>query len=150
MDSSTQTRLPEADGIKELAKAASLRLRPLKTSNPLETGNTLKFIPADDEPTSPVTPVGRAFSQPDMSVVILCIVGLAEKPGLQQMQEFLRGTLVKHKRFHSIMVRPESLESLSKCFRIRLPDCVSERLTERHHVLARCVHVSPGTYMVLT
>jgi hypothetical protein len=118
MDSSTQIRSPEANGINELAKAASLRLRPLKTSSPLETGNTLKFIPADDEPTSPVTPVGRAFSQPNMNVVILCIVGLAEKPGLQQMQEFLQGTLVKHKRFHSIMVRPEILESLAKVLQI--------------------------------
>lgn len=105
MEDVTQIQPQEVDGIKQLAKAASLRLRPLKTSDiRTEPGPAVKFTPGDDEPTSPVTPVGRAFSQPDLNVVILCIVGLAEKPGLQHMQEFLRGTLVKHRRFHSIMV----------------------------------------------
>ncbi|GAQ88467.1 Wax Ester Synthase [Klebsormidium nitens] len=104
MEEPTQSHSREVDGIKQLAKAASLRLRPLKTGeNRTEPGPAVKFTPADDEPTSPVTPVGQAFSQPDMNVVILCVVGLAEKPGLQHMQEFLRGTLVKHRRFHSIM-----------------------------------------------
>lgn len=84
-------------------KMASLRLRPLKRQS--ESGSDLRYVPPEDEPKSPVTPVGRAFSQPDMNVVILCIVGFSDRPDVRTMREFLRGTLVKHKRFHSIMVR---------------------------------------------
>lgn len=104
-----QSKPFENGGIRELAKTASLRLRPLKTSSErADPGTALRFTPEEDEPTSPVTPVGQAFSQPDMNVVILVIVGLAQKPALQHMQEFLRDSLVRHRRFHSVMVRKVS------------------------------------------
>ncbi|CAM6016449.1 unnamed protein product [Sphagnum balticum] len=55
------------------------------------------------EPEEPVTPCGRLFIQPSMNCYIMCTLGFKNPINLPEVRVALEETLVKHKRFHSVM-----------------------------------------------
>ncbi len=52
----------------------------------------------------PVTPAGRMFLQPDLCCTILCTMGFQKTINLESFKQAVKNTLVKHKRFTSIVV----------------------------------------------
>ncbi len=56
------------------------------------------------EPEEPVSPCGQMFSQPNMNCYILCTLGFKDPINLLEFRKTMEETLVKHKRFHSVMV----------------------------------------------
>lgn len=79
--------------------APNLRLRKINTK---QKHTTLSTRPVEFE--EPVTPAGRLFSQPNLNCYILCTLGFKDTINVSDFKETLLETLVKHKRFHSIMV----------------------------------------------
>ncbi|CAM6025957.1 unnamed protein product [Sphagnum balticum] len=51
----------------------------------------------------PVTPAGRMFLQPDLCCTILCTMGFQNTINLESFKQAVKNTLVKHKRFTSIV-----------------------------------------------
>jgi hypothetical protein len=51
----------------------------------------------------PVTPAGRMFLQPDLCCTILCTMGFQKTINLESFKQAVKNTLVKHKRFTSIV-----------------------------------------------
>lgn len=77
----------------------NLRLRKISTK---QKHTTLSTRPEEFE--EPVTPAGRLFSQPNLNCYILCTLGFRDTINVSDFKGTLLETLVKHKRFHSIMV----------------------------------------------
>jgi hypothetical protein len=55
------------------------------------------------EPEEPVSPCGQMFCQPNMNCYILCTLGFKNPINLPEFRKTMEETLVKHKRFHSVM-----------------------------------------------
>lgn len=77
----------------------NLRLRKISTK---QKHTTISTRPEEIE--EPVTPAGQLFSQPNLNCYILCTLGFKDTMNVSGVKETLLETLVKHKRFHSIMV----------------------------------------------
>jgi hypothetical protein len=81
---------------------SSLRLRRIATK--LEGAVSSTNFTRQAEPDEPVTPCGRLFCQPNMNCYIMCTLGFKNPINLPDFKRALQETLVKHKRFHSVMV----------------------------------------------
>jgi len=89
-----------------------LRLRRIATTKPdaATAVSSTNFSSATEEAAEeppeeePVTPCGRLFCEPNMSCYIMCILGFKNLINLPEFKQALKETLVKHKRFHSVMV----------------------------------------------
>ncbi|CAM6008879.1 unnamed protein product [Sphagnum balticum] len=58
---------------------------------------------SQSKPEEPVSPCGQMFSQPNMNCYILCTLGFKNPINLPEFRKTMEETLVKHKRFHSVM-----------------------------------------------
>jgi len=90
-----------------------LRLRRIATTKPdaATAVSSTNFSSATEEAAEeppeeePVTPCGRLFCEPNMSCYIMCILGFKNLINLPEFKQALKETLVKHKRFHSVMTK---------------------------------------------
>ncbi|CAM6062056.1 unnamed protein product [Sphagnum tenellum] len=80
----------------------SLRLR-LSVTKPDHSTESPTNFGRQAEPEEPVTPCGRLFIQPSMNCYIMCTLGFKNPINLPELRVALEETLVKHKRFHSVM-----------------------------------------------
>lgn len=78
------------------------RLRNINTSK--SASRRAPTPAAVDVEEEPVTPAGRVFMQPNLNCYILCTLGFQELINVAEFKDTLSETLVKHKRFHSILV----------------------------------------------
>jgi hypothetical protein len=88
----------------ESEEVNSLRLR-LSVTKPDHSTESPTNFGRQAEPEEPVTPCGRLFIQPSMNCYIMCTLGFKNPINLPEVRVALEETLVKHKRFHSVMVR---------------------------------------------
>jgi len=86
----------------ESEEVNSLRLR-LSVTTPDHSTDSPANFGRQAEPEEPVTPCGRLFIQPSMNCYILCTLGFKNPINLPEVRVALEETLVKHKRFHSVM-----------------------------------------------
>jgi hypothetical protein len=73
--------------------------------------------PAELDDQEPLTPIGRMFLEPDLYLCGLCTIGFQNLIDLEELKHTLRNTLVKHKRFSSVVVGRRGVSSPYKGFR---------------------------------
>jgi hypothetical protein len=67
--------------------------------------------PAELDDQEPLTPIGRMFLEPDLYLCGLCTIGVQNLIDLEELKHTLRNTLVKHKRFSSVVVGRRGVSS---------------------------------------
>lgn len=84
--------------------STGLRLRPLRTKpDHGKLHDSVHGIPQDADEIEPMTPAGRVFSDPLFNCHILVIFGFRNPCQIEAIKEGLRNTLLKHKRFCSVV-----------------------------------------------
>jgi hypothetical protein len=79
--------------------------------------NSSLHEPAELDDQEPLTPIGRMFLEPDLYLCGLCTIGFQNLIDLEELKHTLRNTLVKHKRFSSVVVGRRGVSSPFKGFR---------------------------------
>ena len=102
-----------------MAADSGARLRPIRTTRPAskqpfaELGRGLDDSKSEDSENAsairdgeyePLTPASRAFCNPYLNVTILVTFGLKTSCNIEALKEGLKSTLLRHKRFSSVVV----------------------------------------------
>ena len=109
--------------------------RGLHSQSEEDSENVSAVHDADDADYEPLTPASRVFCSPSLNMTILVTFGLKTSCNIDALKEGLKSTLLRHKRFCSVVVSELSFSSLFLSFSILYLHAKEKRRREGRNVI---------------